>query len=40
MFTEIRFSNLMTYGQVKIVKIYIVKLNVSILNRLKVMGSL
>ena len=37
---EIKLCNPMTYvfkGDVKIVKIYIVKFNVSILNRLKVM---
>ena len=40
MFIEIRLCNPMTYifkGDVKIVKIYIVKLNVSILNSLKIM---
>ena len=41
MFIEIRLCNLKTYafkGQLKIVKIYMVKFNVSILNRLKIMG--
>ena len=41
MFIEIRLYNLMTYafkGHVKIVKIYMVKFNVSILNKLKIMG--
>ena len=42
MFIEIRLCNLLTYifkGHVKIVKIiYMVKFNVSILNRLKIMG--
>ena len=40
MFIEIRLCSLMTYvfkGHVKIVKIYMVKFNVSILNRLKIM---
>ena len=38
-FIEIRLCNPMTYkGDVKIVKIYMVKFNVSILNRLKIMG--
>ena len=40
MFTEIRLCNRMTYvfkGHVKIVKIYMVKFNVSILKRLKIM---
>ena len=39
-FTEIRLCNPMTYifkGHVEIVKMYIVKFNVSILNRLKIM---
>ena len=43
MFIEIRLCNLMTYafkGHVKIVKIYMVKFNVSILNRVKIMGFL
>ena len=42
-FIEIRLRNLMTCvfkGHVKIVKIYMVTFNVSILNRLKVMGFL
>ena len=42
-FLEIRLRNLMTYvfkGHVKIVKIYMVKFNVSNLNRLKIMGFL
>ena len=42
-FIEIRLNNLMIYifkGYVKIVKIYMVKFNVSILNRLKMMGFL
>ena len=42
-FMEIRLCNLMTHvfkGHVKIVKIYMVKFNVSILNRLKIMGFL
>ena len=41
MFIEIRLCNLMTHyfrGHVKIVKIYIMKSNVSILSRLKIMG--
>ena len=41
MFIEIRLCNRMTYvfkGHVKIVKIYVMKFNVSILNRLKIMG--
>ena len=41
MFTEIRLCNPMTYifkGDVKIVKIHMVKFNVSVLNRLKIMG--
>ena len=41
MFIEIRLCNPITYdfkGHVKIVEIYMVKFNVSILNRLKVMG--
>ena len=40
MFIEIRLCNPMTYvfkGDVKIVKIYVVKFNVSILKRLKIM---
>ena len=40
MFIEIRLCNPMTHifkGDVKIVKIYMVKFNVSILNRLKIM---
>ena len=40
MFIEIRLCNPMTYifkGDVKIVKIYMMKFNVSILNRLKIM---
>ena len=43
MFIEIRLSNLMTYAfkeHVKIVKIYMVKFNVSILSRLKIMSFL
>ena len=43
MFIEIRLCNPMTYifkGDVKIVKIYMVKFNVSILNRLKIMSFL
>ena len=39
-FIEIRLCNLMTYffkGFVKVVKIYIVKFNVSLLSRLKIM---
>ena len=43
MLIEIRFCNPMTYdfkGHVKIVEIYMVKFNVSILNRLKIMGFL
>ena len=39
-FIEIRFRNLMTYvfkGHGKIVIVYMVKLNVSILNRLRIM---
>ena len=43
MFIEIRLCNLMTYyfkGHVKIVKIYMVKSNVSILSRLKILGFL
>ena len=39
MFIEIRLCNPMTYifkGHVKIIKIYMVKFNVSILNRLKI----
>ena len=38
--TEIRLCNLMTYvfkGHVKIVKIYMVKFDISVLNRLKIM---
>ena len=41
MFVEIRICNLMAYvfkGLVKFVKIYMVKFNVSILNRLKIMS--
>ena len=41
MFLEIRLCNPMTYifkEHVKIVKIYMVKFSVSILNRLKIMG--
>ena len=41
MFIEIILCNLTTYvfiGHVKIVKIYMVKFNVSILSRLKIMG--
>ena len=41
MFIEIRLCNAMTYdfkGHIKIVEIYMVKFNVSILNRLKIMG--
>ena len=41
MIIEIRLSNPITYhfkGHVKIVETYIVKFNVSILNRLKMMG--
>ena len=40
-FIETRLRNLMRYifkGYVKIVKVYMVKFNVSILNRLKIMG--
>ena len=40
MFIESRLSNLMTYvfkGHVKFIKIYMMKINVSILNRLKIM---
>ena len=40
MFIEIRLRNPITYdfkGHVKIVEIYMVKFNVSILNRLKIM---
>ena len=43
MLIEVRLNNLTTYvfkGHVKIVKIYMVKFNVSILNRLKIMGFL
>ena len=43
MFIEIRLCNPMTYifkGHVKIVKIYMMKFDVSILNRLKIMGFL
>ena len=43
MFIQMRLYNLMTYvfkGHVKIVKIYMVKFNVSILNRLKITGFL
>ena len=42
-FIEIRLCNLMTYvfkGHLKIVKIYMVKFSVLILNRLKIMGFL
>ena len=42
MFIEIRLRNPMTYdfkGHVKIVGIYMVKFNVSILNRFKIMGN-
>ena len=42
-FIEIRLHNLITYvikGHVKIVKINMVKFNVSILNRHKIMGFL
>ena len=42
-FIEIRLRNLMTYafkGHVKIVKIYMVKFNLSILNRLEIKGFL
>ena len=42
-FLEIRLRNLMTYvfkGHVKIVKIYMVKFNVSNLNSLKITGFL
>ena len=41
MFIEIILCNLATYafiGHVKIVKIYMIKFNVPILNRLKIMG--
>ena len=43
MFIEIRLRNPMTYifkGDVKIVKIYMLKFNVSILNKLKIMAFL
>ena len=43
MFIEVRLCNLTTYvfkGHVKIVKIYMVKFNVPILNRLKIIGFL
>ena len=43
MLIEIRLCNLMTYvfkGHVKILKIYMVKVNASILNRPKTMGFL
>ena len=43
MFIEVKLCNLTTYvfkGHVKIVKIYMVKFNVSILNRLKIMDFL
>ena len=43
MLIEVRLYNLTTYvfkGHVKIVKIYMVKFNISILNRLKIMGFL
>ena len=39
-FIEIRLHNLIIYvfeGHIKIVKIYMVKFNVSVLNRLKIM---
>ena len=42
-FIEIRLYDLMAHvfkGHVKIVKIYVVKFNVSILNMLKIMGFL
>ena len=41
MFIEIRLCNTMTYiftAHVKIIKIYMVKFNISILNRLKIMA--
>ena len=41
MFIEIRLCNPVTYnfkGHVKFVEIYMVKFNVSVLNRLKIMG--
>ena len=41
MFIEIRLCNPMMYifkGDVKVIKIYMVKFSVSILNRLKIMG--
>ena len=43
MFIEVRLCNLTRYvlkGHVKIFKAYMVKVNVSILNRLKIMGFL
>ena len=43
MFIEVKLCNLTTYvfkGHVKIVKIYMMKFNVSILNRLKIMDFL
>ena len=43
MFIEIRLCNLTTYvskGHLKIVKIYMVKFHISILNTLKIMGFL
>ena len=43
MLIEIRLYNLMTFGfkgNVKIIKIYMVKFNVLIVNRLKVMADL
>ena len=43
MFIEITLCNLMTYvfkGHVTFVKIYMMKLNVSILNKLKIMSFL
>ena len=43
MLIEVRLNNLTTYvfkEHVKIVKIYMVKFNISILNRLKIMGFL
>ena len=43
MFIEISLCNLMTHvfkGHVKIVKEYMVKFNLSVLNRLKIMGLL
>ena len=41
MFIEVRLCNLTTYvfkGHVKIIKKYMVKFNILILNRLKIMG--